>query len=315
LPPYIRLVPASAVPPRLPIIDSHHHVWDLSVRGQPWLRTDEVLAPLRRNFSVAELAPLAAAAGVTKTVVVQTVTEQAETAELVALALADPLVAAVVGWADLAAQDVADAIAELRAMPGGSFLAGIRHPLLTEASQDWLARPDVRRGLAAIAAAGLSFDLVLQPSQLPEAVQTAAELPHLTFVLDHLGNVEVDAQIDESWAAAFTAFAALPNTVCKLSGMLSVPAPLECRPARGGHDAPAAHPPRYEHLRPYFDLALDCFGPDRLMFGSDWPVCTLSAGYADVVSAAVELTGALSETEQAAILAGTARATYRIAGS
>jgi L-fuconolactonase len=291
----------------VPIVDAHHHVWDLAVRAQPWLDTDEVLAPLRRRFSSADLAPLAAAAGVVSSVVVQTVTEPAETPELLALAGTDPLVAAVVGWTDLTAPGVADALAEVLAGPGGQFLAGIRHPLLTEPDPDWIARPEVRRGLAAVAAAGLTFDLVLQPGQLPAAVQAAAGVPELTFVLDHLGNVDVTsaAEPDEAWADSFTALAALPNTVCKLSGILGEPG----FPEPGRPDTPE---PSVAHLRPYFDLAMAHFGPQRLMFGSDWPVCTLTAQYSDVVAAATTLIAGLSEPQQDAILAGTARATYRI---
>ena len=278
---------------RIPIVDAHHHVWDTAVRAQPWLDTDEQLAPLRRRFALTDLAPVAAEAGVTATVVVQTVTEPTETPELLALARVGSLVGAVVGWTDLTQPGVGDAVAELRAAPGGAFLAGVRHPLLTEPDPDWLARRDVRRGLAALAAAGLTFDLVLQPSQLAGAVRAAAEVPELMFVLDHLGNVDVTATAvpDEAWAASFRAFAALPNTVCKLSGILG--------------EAPA------ERLRPYFDLALEVFGPGRLLFGSDWPVCTLTSSYRDVVTNARTLTATLSEPEQAAILSGTARAVYR----
>jgi L-fuconolactonase len=294
----------------VPIIDAHHHVWDPSAHSQPWLDSDETLAPLRRVFSIAELAPQAAAAGVVGTVVVQTITEPAETPELLALARDEPLVAAVVGWADLAAADVADELDGVRALPGGEYLAGVRHPLLTEPDTDWLARPDVQRGLTAVAAAGLTFDLVLHPGQLPGAVRAAASMPGLTFVLDHLGNVDVEEEsgVHEAWAGPFRALAALPNTVCKLSGILSVPgrrADSEQLPA--GLDAPT---PSVAHLRPYVDLALECFGPGRLMFGSDWPVCTLSASYADVVAAAAALTRELSQTEQAAIWADTARAVY-----
>jgi L-fuconolactonase len=290
----------------VPIVDSHQHVWDPAAHAQPWLDSDEALAGLRRVFSIIELAPQAAAAGVVSTVVVQTITEPGETPELLTLARDHPLVAAVVGWADLTAPGVAGALEALRALPGGEYLAGVRHPLLTEPDADWLDRPAVRRGLAALAATGLSFDLVLQPSQLPSAVRAAASLPELTFVLDHLGNVDVEAgsELDESWATPFRELAALPNTVCKLSGILSVPG----RP--GGPDAPG---PPVEHLRPYVDLALDSFGPTRLMFGSDWPVCTLSASYADVVAAAAELTRQLSEPEQVAIWADTARSAYRLA--
>jgi L-fuconolactonase len=282
-----------------PIVDAHHHLWDLSVRPQPFLDSHPALAPLRRTFALTDLAPLAAAAGVRATVAVQTVTDPAETRELLALAAAETLVAAVVGWTDLTGPDVADAVADLRAGPGGQHLAGIRHPLLTEPDPDWLIRADVRRGLAALGDAGLVFDLVLPPSLLPAAVAAAAAVPGLTFVLDHLGNVEVTPSPDEAWAAAFTAFAGLPNTVCKLSGILS-------------EADNTSSEPDVSLLRPYLDLALRCFGPDRLMFGSDWPVSTLGASYPDVVAAALVLTADLSMPERHAILAGTAQRVYRI---
>jgi len=141
---------------------------------------------------------------------------------------------------------------------------------------------------------------VLRPGQLPGVTAAAARLPSVTFVLDHLGNAEVEDEPDKSWAAAVTAFAALPNSVCKLSGILGEAAGDE------------AGRPDVSRLRPYFDLAVDSFGPARLMFGSDWPLCTLQARYSDVVTAAVALTSELSAAEQAAILAGTARRVYRI---
>jgi L-fuconolactonase len=294
------------MPPAPAIVDAHHHVWDVTARPQPWLATHSALAPLRRNFLLPELAPQAAAVGVTATVVVQTVTESGETPELLTLAATGPLVAAVVGWTDLSAPAVADALGELAAMAGGEHLAGIRHPLLTESDPDWLDRADIRRGLSALAAAGLAFDLVLPPSLLLAAVRAAARLPDVRFVLDHLGNVEVLPRPDPAWASVFTALARLPNTACKLSGIFSVPAPAG--QPRSGRDRDDS----VSHLRPYLDLALDSFGPDRLMFGSDWPVCTLGASYTDVVTAAVTLTSTLSGPEQAAILGGTARTVYRI---
>jgi L-fuconolactonase len=282
----------------LPIVDSHQHVWDVSEHPQPWLDSDPALAPLRGRFSIADLAPLAAASGVGATVVVQTLIDPVETPELLALAAAEPLVQAVVGWADLTAPDIADTLASLRALHGGQYLAGIRHPLLVEPDPDWLSRADVRGGLTAMASAGLCFDLVPRPGQLPSLVSQVAGLPEVAIVLDHLGNVEIGEQVDPEWARALAAFAALPKTVCKLSGILG-----EAGPAGKGD---------VRHLRPYFEHALECFGPDRLMFGSDWPVCTLSASYAEVVAAALALTGSLSAPERAAILSGTAREVYRI---
>jgi L-fuconolactonase len=284
------------------VIDSHHHVWDVSAHPQPWLASHPALAPLRRKFTVADLAPVAAAEGVTGTVVVQTVTEGWETPELLALAAAGGLVAGVAGWVDLTAPDVADALARLRELPGGDRLAAIRHPVLTEADPDWLARPDVLRGLAAVAAAGLAYDVVGEPRHLPAAAATAGRLPQLTFVLDHVGNpgLTTRPEASEPWASAFAQLAALPNVAVKLSGILSEPPP----PGAG----------QVEHLRPYYDAALAVFGPDRLMFGSDWPVCTLEASYGQVCAAARALTAGLSPTERDAIFSGTARRIYALAG-
>ena len=298
------------------VIDSHQHFWDLSAHDQPWLASDPVLAPLMRNFALADLAPLAAAEGVTATVVVQTVAESWETPELLSLAAGvggvggpdvaggPALVAGVVGWADLTAPDIADVLAELRGLPGGERLSGIRHPVLVEPDPDWLARPAVLRGLKALAAAGLAYDVVGEPRHLPAAVTAARQVPELRFVLDHLGNPDMQPGASpgasEPWASAFAQFAALENTTAKLSGILGVPSPL------------GAPPGTLTHMRSYYDLALHAFGPNRLMFGSDWPPCTLEATYAQVCAAARALTADLSEPERAAVFSGTARRAYRL---
>jgi L-fuconolactonase len=280
-------------------VDSHHHVWDLAAHAQPWLE----LAghePLLRNYSEADLRPLASAAGVSATVVVQTVTDPGETFELLALAAASDLIAGVVGWTDLQSPGVGDLLAALRERPGGHLLRGIRHPVLIETDPDWLRRPAVLAGLAAVGAAGLCYDFVVPAGLLPAATEAAAANPGLTFVLDHLGNPPLAPRPDELWMSDIRAMAALPNTVCKLSGVLSEPPPAE--------DAAASN--NASHLIPYYETVLDAFGPHRMMFGSDWPVCTLSASYAEVVDAARALTSGLSLSERTAIFGGTARRIY-----
>lgn len=279
----------------LPIVDAHHHVWDLTVRDQPWI-SGAALAPLRRSFCLDDLRPAAEAAGVTATVLVQTITVAEETPEFLALADGDPLVAGVVGWTDLTAPDVADALARLRELPGGDRLVGIRHQVQEEPDPNWLLRPDVRRGLLAVAGAGLVYDLVVKPHQLPAAIGAAAGLAGLTFVLDHLGKPPIASGELEPWADRVRRLAALPNTVAKFSGLLT-----EAAPGAGVDD-----------LRPYVDVAMEAFGPHRLMFGSDWPVSTLAADYGQTVDATKELLrlARLSTSEQAAVLSGSATGLY-----
>ncbi|MCT9104951.1 amidohydrolase family protein [Streptomyces mirabilis] len=277
-------------------VDAHHHVWDLSVRDQDWIIGPE-LQPLRRDFGVADLAPQARAAGVDRTVLVQTITVSEETPEFLALAARSELIAGVVGWTDLTRPDVADELARLRELPGGRRLKGIRHQVQGEPDPEWLLRPDVRDGLAAVAEAGLVYDLVVLPHQLPACVRAAADHPGLTFVLDHLGKPPIATGVLQPWATAVRALAALPNTVCKLSGMVT-----EADHAKWTVDG----------LRPYADTVLDAFGPGRLMFGSDWPVCTLAASYGQVVDAAEELTGGLGAEERAEVFGGTATRVYRL---
>ncbi|MFB7326151.1 MULTISPECIES: amidohydrolase family protein [unclassified Streptomyces] len=275
-------------------VDAHHHVWDLTVRDQDWITGDE-LRPLRRNFTVEDLQPQARAAGVDRTVLVQTVTVPEETPELLALADAHDLIAGVVGWVDLTRPDIAAELARLRDLPGGRHLKGVRHQVQAEPDPRWLLRPDVRRGLAAVSDAGLVHDLVVVPHQLPSCVESAAGHPGLTFVLDHLGKPPIASGEREPWATAVRALAALPNTVCKLSGLVTEADPATWTTA---------------DLSPYADVVLDAFGPDRLMYGSDWPVCTLAAGYAEVLASARELTSELTAAERASVFEGTATRVY-----
>lgn len=280
------------------VIDCHHHLWDLSARNLGWLdgdqpwATEEELRPLRRSFTPADLAEVAAPEGVTGTVVIQALGDPAETADMLATAAEGGLVKAVVGWADLTAPDVAGQLAAYRELPGGNRLAGIRHPLIAEPDPDWLARPAVRAGLRVLGEAGLSFGLTVFERQLPGAVTCVRSVSGCLFTLDHMGGPPAERGADGGWAAAIAELGRCENVVCKLSG---------------AHTAPVSA----ATLRPYFEALLEAFGPARLMIGSDWPVSSLTASYHEIWGMYRELIAALSPAEQEAILDGTASRAYR----
>lgn len=276
------------------MIDAHHHLWDPSRRAYPWLAGD-ALDPIRRPYTVDDLRAVTKAAGVHATILVQTVPSAEETEEFLGFAAAEPVIAGVVGWADLTAPDVADRLAAL-----DGPLVGIRHQVETEADDGWLLRPAVLAGLRAVAAAGLTFDLLVRAPQLPAAASLAARLPELRLVLDHAAKPPIAAGEWEPWASGVAALAARENVVCKLSGLVT-----------------EADWTGWEvgHLRRYVDHVLDVFGPDRLLFGSDWPVCELAASYEVVVDAAIALTGSLSDAERLAVFEHNARAVYGLDAS
>jgi L-fuconolactonase len=277
-------------------VDAHHHLWDPAVREQDWI--DDRMMRIRRAFGPSDLAAAVEGLGVRRTVVVQSLAVAAETPELLAVAAGSDLVAGVVGWVDLTGPDVADHLAELGEHAGGSRLVGVRHLVQGEPDPRWLCRPDVRRGLAAVAAAGLTYDLLVRPHQLPAAVQTVRSLPELPFVLDHLAKPPIAAGTLDPWAGLLRQLAAEPNASCKLSGLVTEADWTKWTVA---------------DLRPFADTALDAFGPERVMFGSDWPVCLLAAvAYTDVVAAAEQLTGGLSAADRDAVFGGTAQRVYRL---
>lgn len=275
------------------MIDAHHHVWDPAAARHDWLAG---FPAINRRFGLSDFVAASAGCDVRSSVLVQVLASAGETESFLALAAGSGgLVAGIVGWADLTSLAIGDELARLRSLPGGSLLVGIRHLVQDEPDPDWLRRPDVYRGLRAVGAAGLRYDLLVRPAQLPAAIEVAAELADVPFVLDHGAKPPIAAGLTEPWSALVGELARMPNVACKLSGLVTEAGP-DWTPARIG---------------PYADQLLSCFGPERLMFGSDWPVCTLAAPYREVVGLARELLAPhLSPAEQDAVFAGNAARHY-----
>jgi L-fuconolactonase len=276
------------------VVDAHHHFWDPARAEYPWL-TDE-LAPIRRAFGPDDLRPELARAGVDRTVLVQTRGSLEETREFLAVAAATDFVAGVVGWADLTDAGVGATLAALQA--GSPWLVGIRHQVHDEADPGWLLRADVRRGLRAVGEAGLVYDLLVRPRELPSALAVARELPDVRFVVDHAAKPRIRAGAeDPEWAERLAPFADLANVDCKLSGLVT-------EADWSGW--------RTDDLAPYVQRVLGWFGADRVLFGSDWPVCLLAAPYERVLSALREL---LPAGAAPAVLGENARRMYRLSPS
>jgi L-fuconolactonase len=278
-------------------VDAHHHLWDPGRRAYPWM--DESVAAIRRPFGVADLDAAAGPEGFEATIAVQAVSSVEETEELLDAAAAPGRVAGVVGWVDLADPEVAATLAALRARPGGRSLVGVRHQVHDEPDPDWLLRDQVLEGLAAVADAGLVYDLLVRERELPAARVVAERLPELTLVVDHLAKPRIREGAMEPWTGELAALARHPNVACKVSGLVTEADWTAWTPAQ---------------LVPYVAHAAEVFGPERLLFGSDWPVCLLAAGYAEVVAAATEALdrAGLGPAEREAVLGANARRLYRL---
>ncbi|HVL71871.1 MAG TPA: amidohydrolase family protein [Beijerinckiaceae bacterium] len=271
------------------MIDAHQHFWRLDRGDYGWL--GPALAPIHRDFSPDDLARLLALHGIERTILVQAAPTVAETRFLLDVAARTPFVAGVVGWADLSAPDAAATIADLARE---ARLVGLRPMVQDIADDDWLVRPGLAPAFRALAAHGLVFDALVLPRHLPRLLVVAERHPDLAIVIDHLAKPEIRARRLDPWRAGMAALAARPNVFCKLSGLVT-----EAKPGWTGAD-----------LRPYVAHVLVAFGPERLMWGSDWPVVDVAGGYDSWRAASLALLGGLSAAERAAVLGGTAARVY-----
>lgn len=278
------------------LIDAHHHFWDPSRYSYPWME-GEALNPIRRAFGPEELRGELQRAGVTGSVLVQTASDPAETREFLRIAAAVDYVQGVVGWVDLTSTNVEDDLDALRDGEAGRWLVGIRHQAHDEPDPDWLCRDDVRRGLAAVQARGLTFDLLVRARELPAATATAQALPDLRFVLDHIAKPRIVDGRDDLWTERVPALAAQPNVSVKLSGLIT---------EANWRSWTAAD------LRPFVRSVVDWFTLDRVMFGSDWPVCLLAGSYESMRAGLAEALGGLSPAEHSQVYRDNARRAYAL---
>jgi L-fuconolactonase len=268
-------------------IDAHQHFWRYDPAEYDWI--DDSMPLLRRDYLPADLRPELDATGVDRTVAVQARQSLAETGALLAFAEANPFVAAVVGWVDLRSADVAR---DLDRLARHERLVGVRHVVQSE-PPGFMEDPGFRRGVGLLADRGLTYDVLIYAPQLPEAVEFVAAFPQQRFVLDHLGKPDIKGAGFDRWEPPFRQMAGFPHVWCKLSGLVTEADWHAWTPAE---------------LRPYIETALEAFGPSRLMFGSDWPVCTLAAPYRDVLHLVETAIGPLSDAERELVLGGTAQA-------
>lgn len=273
-------------------IDAHQHFWVYHAAEYPWM-TDE-LAAIRRDYLPEDLRPLLESLGFDGCIAVQARPAIRETLWLLQLADEHPFIKGVVGWVDLTAADVK---AELEAFARHPKLKGIRHLLQDEPDDAYMLRPDFRRGIAALGELGLVYDLLLFPRHLPYAVKLVGEFEHQPFVLDHLAKPPIKEGTLSPWREEIRRLAAFPNVSCKLSGMVT---------------EADWHAWRREDFTPYLDVVLEAFGPQRLMIGSDWPVCTLAGEYRPVMEIVLDYISRLSPKEQADIIGRNAVRIYHL---
>lgn len=275
------------------MIDAHQHFWDPAQFDYPWMEAAE-MAPLRRRFGPGDLAPLLAANGVDATIVVQCCSSIEETEAFLAIAETTPFVAGVVGWVDLSDPAIDATLTHLASRPK---LVGIRHQVHDEDDPRWLPRPDVRRGLEAVFRHGLAYDLLVRTRELGPAIEMIRDAPQGHFILNHAAKPTLSSGITEAWRAGIAALAEQPNVWCKLSGLLTE------ADWRGWTAA---------QLMPAVRHVWNSFGANRVIFGSDWPVCLLASNYAEVKRVAATCLRSVGAEDGSQVWGANAIEAYRL---
>ena len=274
------------------VVDSHHHFWDVGMRDYPWMPPGESV--LRRNYVPEDLAPALEQGDVDKTVIVQAHQTVEETVWMLDIAENTDFVAGVVGWVDLTADDVGDTLDELQANP---WFKGVRHIWHDEPDDDWLSRPGPVNGLREVAARGLAYDFLVRPQHLKYVPEIMDKVPDLRSVIDHIAKPLIAEKVVEPWLEDLREVANIPGMMCKVSGMVTEADMENWTP---------------DDLAPYVAHVLGMFGYDRLMYGSDWPVCLQGGSYQQVIDAARKTLSSLTSEESSAVFGGNAARFYRL---
>ena len=272
-------------------IDAHQHFWIYNQREYGWI--DEAMASLRRDFLPDELKVHLDKTGFQGSVLIQVRQTLEETRWMLELAEDTPFILGVVGWVDLRSPRLR---ADLESLAGRKKLVGIRHIVQSE-PDDFLLQPDFLRGISMLEEFGLAYDLLIYTKHLPAAVEFVTRFPLQRFVLDHLAKPPIRSGAIDSWARGIRKLAGFPNVHAKLSGLVTEADWRTWKP---------------ETIRPYLDVAVECFGPGRLMIGSDWPVCTVAASYERVVSLVNYYLDRYTTEEREAVLGGNAAKFWRL---
>ena len=273
------------------IIDSHQHFWDVGRFTYSWMDPESVL---NRDVLPGDLRPQLEETGVDCTVLVEAHGSLEETDWLLQLSDENDFIAGVVAWVDILAPGLGERLDRYGDHPG---FKGVRHKVHDEPDADWLAREDVAQALGELAARRIPYDLLLRPQHLRHVAPIASRHPDLMMVVDHIAKPLIAEGVIDDWAKDIRAVAAIPTVTCKLSGMVTE---ADCGAWTPGD------------LKPYVDTVVEAFGFDRLMFGSDWPVCELSADYGRVQEALRECIGTISPGEETDLFGRTAARFYRI---
>jgi L-fuconolactonase len=274
------------------IIDAHHHLWRYTAHDYSWI--GDAMQGLRRDFLPSDLQLAAKEAGVNGSVVVQARQTLEETRWLLQCAAQSHFIEGVVGWLPLTEPALPDLLHALRDEPK---LKGLRHVIQDEPDNFYILHEDFNRGIAALADTGLVFDILIYERHLPQTIEFVSRHPQQTFVLDHLAKPKIREREMQPWKDNLRRLADFENVICKCSGLAT-----EAEWATWS----------IEDIRPYLDAALEAFGPERLMAGSDWPVCLIATGYSRWWSTLKEWSMQWSNAQQEQFFAGTAQRVYRL---